>query len=67
MDKKFTAAELREEMKKQGLDAGRLIKRAKLVLDDDSIPEVLKLIDEKLYLGWHSGAGWDVGTRSKRR
>jgi hypothetical protein len=65
--KPFTGPELREEMKRQGLDASRLIKQGKLVLDnDDDVPEVLKLIDEKLYTGWHSGTGWDVGTRSRR-
>ncbi len=67
IDKKFTASELRKEMERQELDASRMIKNGKLVLEDDDVLDVLKLIDEKLYLGWHSGMGWDVGTRSRRR
>jgi hypothetical protein len=53
-------------MKRQNLDVGRMIVNAKLVLGDADIPVVLKLIDEKLYTGWHSETPWDVGTRSKR-
>jgi hypothetical protein len=62
----FGAADLRAEMKRQNLDAGRLLVRGKLVLEEADIPVVLKLIDEKLYRGWHSDTPWDVGTRSKR-
>ncbi len=63
----FTAAELRAEMKVQKLDVNRMIVKGQLVLDDTDVPIVLKLIDEKLYTGWHSSTSWDVGTRSRRR
>jgi hypothetical protein len=64
--KAFSAADIREEMKRQGLDASRMVKQGKLVLEDEDIAEVLKLIDERLYKGWHTRTGWDVGTRAKR-
>lgn len=67
IDKKFTPAELCDEMARQGLDVDRMIKNGKLILDRSDVPEVLKLIDEKLYKGWHSGTGWDVGSRSPRQ
>ncbi len=64
--KAFTATELRSQMTEQKLDVGRMIVGGKLVLDDADVPVVLKLIDEKLYTGWHSDTPWDVGTRSSR-
>ncbi len=62
----FETAALRKEMRRQNLDADRLIANGKLVLDEADIPIVLKLIDEKLYRGWMTETPWDVGTRSKR-
>ncbi len=64
--KAFTATQLRTQMKEQNLDVGRMIVKGKLVLDDADLPVVLKLVDEKLYTGWHSDTPWDVGTRSPR-
>lgn len=57
---------LRSEMERQRLDASRLLVDGKLVLGDEDIPVVLKLIDEKLYTGWLTETPWDVGSRSKR-
>lgn len=62
----FTAAQLRAEMKVQNLDVNRMIVKGQLVLDDTDVPMILKLIDEKLYTGWHTDTPWDVGTRSRR-
>lgn len=53
-------------MVRQGLDVDRFIEQDKLVFDDEDIPTLLKLVDEKLYLSWHSNIGWDVGTRAPR-
>jgi hypothetical protein len=62
----ITTTKLRAEMTRQRLDADRYIVEGKLSLDDNDIPIVLKLIDEKLYRGWLTETPWDVGTRSKR-
>jgi hypothetical protein len=63
---KFSLPALRDELTRQGLEANRLIKNGKLVLEDDDIHGVLKVLDEKFYQGWHSQTRWDVGTRSPR-
>lgn len=65
-ERTITTAKLRAEMARQKLDADRFIVDGKLAVDDDDIPIVLKLIDEKLYQGWLTETPWDVGTRSKR-
>lgn len=62
----FPAAALRAEMERQDIDADRLLVNDELVLENDDIPVILKLIDEKLYRGWVSDTPWDVGTRSRR-
>jgi hypothetical protein len=64
--KPVTISELKREMEQQKLDVGRLIKKGKLALDDDDIPTLLKLVDEKLSIGWHTGTPWEMGTRVKR-
>ncbi len=63
---KFTVPALRAEMRRQDLDDNRLLQKGRLVLRDDDIPIMLKLIDEKLYTGWSTNKRWDVGTRSER-
>lgn len=65
-DSKFTIPALRAEMQKQNIDDNRLLPNDQLVLGDDDVPIVLKLIDEKLYTGWSTNKRWDVGTRSER-
>jgi hypothetical protein len=65
--RKFETPILREEMQRQGLDVDRLVVGNKLALEEADIPLVLKLIDEKLYVGWHTATPWDVATRSKRQ
>lgn len=62
----ITIRELRKEMEQQKLDVGRLIKNGKLALADDDIPTLLKLVDEKLSVGWHTGTPWEMGTRVRR-
>jgi hypothetical protein len=64
--KRITVHALRKEMVQQKLDVGRLIKSGKLTLDDDDIPTILKLVDEKLSVGWHTGTPWEMGTRVRR-
>lgn len=65
-EKPLDISKLRDELTRQSLDVDRLLVDNQLVLADDDIPVVLKLIDEKLYTGWLTGTPWDVGTRSKR-
>jgi len=64
--KKYEASDLRKQMIDCGLDAERIIKDDQLVLTSEILPLVLKIIDEKLYAGWHSETQWDVATRSRR-
>lgn len=66
LSKKYNVPDLRKQMVEEGLDAGRLLKGSKLVLEEDDVPDVLKLIDERFYKGWHSSTKWDVGTRATR-
>lgn len=67
LTKKFDIGSLRAEMEAQGLDADRIVTGEQLTLNESDVPLVLKLIDEKLYTGWHSETPWDVATRSRRR
>jgi hypothetical protein len=53
-------------MERQKLDTGRFISNGQLALSDDDIPILLKLVDEKLSVGWHTGTTWETGTRVKR-
>jgi hypothetical protein len=64
--KRITIPELRKEMEVQGLNTSSLIKNGKLTLNDGDIPTLLKLVDEKLSVGWHTGTPWETGTRVKR-
>jgi hypothetical protein len=64
--KRVTINELRKEMEQQKLDVGRLIEDGKLALDDDDIPILLQLVDEKLSIGWRTKTPWVMGTRAKR-
>jgi hypothetical protein len=64
--KKYRIADLKRQMKECGLDSDRLVHGNRLSLSADDIPVVLKIIDEKLYNGWHSETHWDVGTRASR-
>jgi hypothetical protein len=57
---------LKSEMERQKLNTGRFISNGKLALGDDDIPTLLKLVDEKLSVGWHTGTPWETGTRVKR-
>lgn len=66
LSKTYDTTGLREEMMKEGLDADRLIKNGELVLKEADVSDILKLIDERFYQGWHSAARWDVGTRTRR-
>lgn len=64
--KTYTAVQLREKMIEIGLDHERLLPGETLTLGEADVPVVLKLIDERLYVGWHSSTPWDVGTRARR-
>ncbi len=64
--KRITINQLRKEMEQQKLDVGRLIKDGKLALDDDDIPTLLQLVDEKLSIGWRTETPWVTSTRAKR-
>jgi hypothetical protein len=62
----FELPELRRQLQQEGFNPARVIQDGKLVLVDEDIPDFLKLLDERLATGWHSGTRWDVGTRSQR-
>lgn len=64
--KTYPIDRLREKMIEVGLEHERLLAGDKLILQESDVPIVLKLIDERLYTGWHSDTPWDVGTRSRR-
>lgn len=64
---KFELSALRRQLQQQGFDPNRIIKQGKLVLEEEDIPDVLKVLDERLYTGWHSSTRWDVGSRSPRQ
>lgn len=58
---------LKAEMERQKLDPGSFVKNGKLALNnDEDIPILLRLVDEKLSMGWHTGTPWVMGTRSRR-
>jgi hypothetical protein len=66
LGKTYTTDQLREMMIEIGLEHERLIPGDTLTLTNADVPVLLKLIDEKLYIGWHSSTPWDVGTRARR-
>lgn len=66
LTKQYRIADLELQMKKADLDCERLIVDGKLKLAERDVPLILRLVDEKLYRGWHSSTQWDVGTRASR-
>jgi len=65
--KKLTVGQLRREMTNQGLPVGRIIKGQKLVLTEEDVPTILKLLDEGYWKGWLTDVAWEAGSKSKRR
>ena len=65
-DRKLTAAMLANEMLRQGLDAGRMVKRDQLVIDEEDVPVLLKLLDESLWRGWLTDTAWEAGSKTSR-
>lgn len=57
---------LAEEMRRQNLDADRLVQRDMLVVGEADIPVLLKLPAEGLWRGWLTGIPWEAGNKSKR-
>lgn len=51
-ERTLTAAMLVEEMRRQDLDADRMVKHDKLVIAESDVPVLLKLLDEGLWRGW---------------
>lgn len=66
LSKRYTVRDLGKQLTDRGFDPEKYIHGGKLSVDDSEIPVLLKIIDEKLYPGWHSGTEWDVGTRARR-
>lgn len=64
--KDYSPDALRQQLVACDLDAERLLPGGNLELTEEDVPVILKLIDEKLYPGWHSKTQWDVGTRAPR-
>ena len=50
-----TMAQLRAQIKAQGLDAGRLIRENQLVIDEEDPDTLLRLLNEDLFVGGLSG------------
>lgn len=57
---------LADEMRRQNLDAGRMVKQDKLVIDDRDVPLLLKLLDEGLWRGWLTDTAWEAGSKTRR-
>lgn len=58
---------LADELERWGVDRAEAVKDGALTLTDTEIVTLFKLLDERLYEGWHSGTGWEAATRSRRR
>jgi len=65
-ERTITAAMLAEEMRRQGLDADRMVKQDKLVIEEADVPNLLKLLDEGLWRGWLTETAWEAGSKVKR-
>ncbi|MDA8046724.1 MAG: hypothetical protein M0Z30_16025 [Actinomycetota bacterium] len=65
-DRAITGAMLAEEMRRQDLDADRMVKEDKLVIDDTDVPVLLKLLDEGLWRGWLTATAWEAGSKARR-
>ena len=57
---------LRSEAKRLDLDSSKLIKRNQLVVDADTIDDVLKLLNEDLFVGGLSGESFEVDKKAAR-
>jgi hypothetical protein len=66
-DRKVTANILADEMRRQGLDADRMVKRGILVIEEGDVPTILKLLDEGLWRGWLTDTPWEAGSKVKRQ
>lgn len=65
-DRAITAVMLSDEMRRQDLDADRMVKQDKLVIDEHDVPVLLKLLDEGLWRGWLTDTAWEAGSKSRR-
>lgn len=60
-------AAVADELSKWGVDRTTAVQDGALVLTESEVSILVKLLDERLYEGWHSGTGWEAATRSRRR
>lgn len=58
---------LADQLDRWGIDRSRAVNDGALTLTDSEIVTLFKVLDERLYEGWHSGTGWEASTRSQRR
>ncbi len=63
---KVTATQLRKEMTRLALDPTKLMKGSRLVISDDTVADVLKLLNEDLFVGGLSGAHFEVDKKAPR-
>jgi hypothetical protein len=54
-------------MTNQGLAVERMIQGQQLVLTEDDVPTILKLLDEGYWKGWLTDVAWEAGSKSKRQ
>jgi uncharacterized membrane protein YfbV (UPF0208 family) len=65
--RKLSVSQLRDEMTNQGLAVERMIQGQQLVLTEDDVPTILKLLDEGYWKGWLTDVAWEAGSKSKRQ
>lgn len=65
-DRTITATMLADEMRRQDLEADRMVKADKLVIEEADVPMLLKLLDEGLWRGWLTNAAWEAGSKLRR-
>jgi len=65
-DRTITATTLADEMRRQDLEADRMVKADKLVIEEADVPMLLKLLDEGLWRGWLTNAAWEAGSKLRR-
>ena len=44
-----------------------MVKRGTLVIEEDDVPTLLKLLDEGLWRGWLTDTRWEAGSKVKRQ
>lgn len=65
-ERKITITMLADEMRRQDLDADRMVKKDVLVIEETDVGVLLKLLDEGLWRGWLTQTPWEAGSKVRR-